>query len=301
MPKTIHLLAAIAVLFSGTPAFPAKKEPLRLAKSSSWNVDYADDRCRLARGFGTGDQEVIILLDRFGPGDHFRLTVTGKPVTTTRPNGDVVLQFGPAEQEQTVPFLSGNIGKGTPALIIAGSLRISAPTAEELKAREDKDYSPDIQLSAVDGAKAAAVRYLQIGKPFRQTIILETGSMRAAFAALDKCVDELQTHWGIDVEKHKTLKRYATPAQSPGNWIISGDYPIKMLMEGQPSIVEFRLSVGEDGKPTACHIQLTTRPKEFDDAVCKSLMRRAKFEPALDAEGKPLASFYRNTVRFQIP
>lgn len=76
---------------------------------------------------------------------------------------------------------------------------------------------------------------------------------------------------------------------------------MKMLMQGQPAIVEFRLSVGADGAPLSCHIQSTTRPKEFDEAVCGSLMKRARFSPALDAEAKPMTSYYRNTVRFQIP
>jgi hypothetical protein len=119
--------------------------------------------------------------------------------------------------------------------------------------------------------------------------------------SLDKCIDELLTHWGIDVEKHKNLKRSPVPAQNPGRWIYSSDYPMDMLQIGQPALVEFRLSVSEDGKPTACHIQATTRPKEFDDAVCKSLLRRAAFEPALDSEGKPIASYWRSRVRFQIP
>jgi hypothetical protein len=74
-----------------------------------------------------------------------------------------------------------------------------------------------------------------------------------------------------------------------------------MLSAGQPAIVEFRLSVSADGVPTSCHIQLTTRPKEFDAAVCDSLMRRARFTPALDAEGKPLISYYLNTVKFALP
>jgi len=74
-----------------------------------------------------------------------------------------------------------------------------------------------------------------------------------------------------------------------------------MLYAGQSAIVEFRMIVSDDGSPASCHIQSTTRPKEFDKAVCGSLMKRARFKPALDADGKPLASYYRNTVRFAIP
>jgi TonB family protein len=65
--------------------------------------------------------------------------------------------------------------------------------------------------------------------------------------------------------------------------------------------VHFRLSVDARGKVSDCHIQRSTRPEGFDEAVCEVLMHRARFKPALDAEGKPMASYYINTVRFIIP
>ncbi len=124
--------------------------------------------------------------------------------------------------------------------------------------------------------------------------------MDKPLAALSTCIDELMTHWGIDIEKHKKLSRSVVPDGNPGRWIKGNDYPTDMLHQRQPALVQFRLSVDETGAVTGCHIQKTTRPKEFDDAVCKSLTRRANFLPALDENGKPIKSFYRNTVRFQI-
>jgi outer membrane biosynthesis protein TonB len=125
--------------------------------------------------------------------------------------------------------------------------------------------------------------------------------MRAPLAALDTCIDNLLTSWGIDVEKHKTLSQQTKPLKSPAKWVVSSDYPVGMLSAGQPALVNFRLSIGPDGAPTGCYIQATTRPKEFDNAVCKSVMKRARFSPALDAQGQPLASYYQNSVYFEIP
>lgn len=125
--------------------------------------------------------------------------------------------------------------------------------------------------------------------------------MRGPFSALDTCIDNLLTSWGVDIEKHKTLGRAVTPLDSPEKWIVSSDYPSNMLSAGQPALVNFRLSIGPDGVPTACHIQATTRPKEFDNADCKSVMRRARFSPALDATGQPLVSYYQNDVYFRLP
>lgn len=295
---TLTLLAITSIT---APAFgKSAKEALVLKPTSAWHVDYAEDRCRLARGFGEGDQQVYVFFDRYGPTEYFRLTVAGKPVRTVSEKGDAGVQFGPTEQEQQLLFFSGNSGK-FPALVFASNLRLAGPSEAELDAIKNKGKDEWIELAPISEARQKAIKYLTIGKPLRRPVTLQTGAMRAPFVALDKCIDNLMTTWGIDVEKHRSLTRNATPTDSPGKWVVSHDYPLDMLSAGQPAIVEFRLSVGADGVPTACHIQSTTRPKEFDNAVCKSVMRRARFDPALDAEGKPLASYYRNTVRFQIP
>lgn len=296
-----EILAALAMVTLANPALAqTKNEQLVLKPSSAWHVDYAEDRCRLARRFGEGDEMVYAFFERYGPTEYFRLSVAGKPVKTSIEKADASIQFGPSEAEQKIMFFNGNLDK-MPALIFASSVRVAPPTAAEAAAATKSDKDEWIEYASIDEARQKAIKYLTVGKPLRRPVTLETGSMRAPFVALDKCIDNLMTTWGIDTERHKTLTRKVQPQQSPGTWVVSGDYPLNMLESGQPAIVEFRLSVGADGMPTACHIQSTTRPKAFDDAVCKSVMRRARFDPALDATAKPLASYYRNTVRFQIP
>lgn len=296
-----NALAILALVASNSAAFAqSSKGSLVLKPSSAWHVDYADDRCRLARQFGEGEELTYAFFDRYGPTEYFRLTVAGKPVKTFAEKGDAAVQFGPTEAEQKIFFFNGNLAK-QPALIFAGRMRVAPATASEFAAATKSDDDEPVDFAPISEARQKAIRYLTIGKPLRRSVTLETGSMRGPFVALDKCIDNLMTTWGIDTAKHKTLTRKLKPRQSPGKWVVSSDYPLDMLASGQPAIVEFRLSVGSDGVPSACHIQSTTRPKEFDDAVCKSVMRRALFDPALDAEGKPLASYYRNTVRFQIP
>jgi hypothetical protein len=294
-------LAALTAVATASPSIAeTAKEPLMLKPTSAWHVDYADDRCRLGRQFGSGDEQVLLFMDHYGPDKYFRLTLAGKPVKVGVDRAEATIQFGPSEQEQRLYFLNGNLGSA-PALVFANRARIAAPSAAELLTMKNADENNWIDPAPISEDRQKAVRYLKVGKPLRNAVTLETGSVRGAFAAVDKCIDNLMTSWGIDVERHRSLSRKVKPQQSPGRWVESEDYPLQMLKDRQPAIVDFRLSVGPDGVPTACHIQSTTRPKEFDDAVCKSVMRRARFDPALDAAGKPLASYYRNTVRFQIP
>ena len=300
MTKSILIwLAAIAVTSpSASPA--ATPEPLTLKPSSKWQVNYADDKCRLVRLFGEGDQAVILFMDRYGPSESFRLTIAGKPFRTSVEKGEAQIQFGPREQEQQLSFLNGNLGV-KPAFVFVGSERIAPLSDVELAQSKILPEDAQTPIQSISAERAKAVTFLRIGKPLRTAVILETGPLQAPFAALDKCIDDLLTTWGVDVERHKTLSQPAKPLLSPGQWITSSDYPLQMLDTGQPGLVNFRLSIGADGIPTACDIQATTRNKAFDDAVCKSVMRRARFSPALDAQGQPIATYYQNAVRFQLP
>ena len=278
----------------------APKGPLSLKPTSAWHVDYADDRCRLGRQFGAGDDLVFAFFDRYGPEESFRLTLAGKPVRVSLDQGEASVQFGPAEVEQKFAFFIGNLAERT-AIVFSSGERIGPLTEDERRKRDSAKPEDTRTVEPISPERKKAVRFLKIGRPLRNEVILETGSMNGPLKALDTCIDNLMTVWGIDVERHRTLSRWVRPANNPGQWVVPADYPLNMLSAGQPAIIEFRLSVGADGKATSCHIQSTTRPKEFDAAVCKSVMRRAQFVPALDRDGKALASFYRNRVRFQIP
>lgn len=300
MAKSLVASLIIFALTISSPAKAAAPAPLVLKPTSAWQVNYAEERCRLGRQFGDGEQSVILFMDRFSPSEYFRLTIAGKLIRTSVQKGNANIQFGPSEQEQQIAFLAGNLGK-EPALIFSSSARVAPPSVAELLAIKDRQKAEWIVIQPISEDRQKAIRYLRIGKPLRKPLMLETGSMRGPLAALDTCIENLLTSWGVDVEKHKTLSQRAAPLQSPGKWIVSSDYPTDMLAAGQPALVNFRLNVGPDGVPTACHIQATTRPKEFDDAVCKSVMRRARFSPALDAQGQPLVSYYQNNVYFRLP
>lgn len=293
------LLAALAL-----PGAVAAKEPLRLQPSSKWNVHYAEDSCRMARSFGEGDQKVVLMIDRYQPGDALRLSFIGKPSHTRLNEGIVRLRFGPAEAEQEVQFYPGTLANKTPTLIIRGAVRVAPRSPEEIAAYEAsvKAKRFDFEWPDITPEQEAAVTFIEVKRAVRQPFILETGSLGAPLAALEKCTDELLGHWGIDVAKHAALSRKLKPRSNPGDWVTSRDYPTDMWMMGKRAIVQFRLNVDVAGKPTACHIQQSTRPKAFDDAVCKAIMRNAKFEPALDAGGggSPIASYWLNSVTFHM-
>lgn len=290
--RVCFFLAWLTILGAGAPSLAARPAPEVLKPSTPWNVNYANDSCRLARAFGTGDALTILTLDSFGPGQSFKLILAGKRFGNVRQSADVRIRFG-EEQEQKVPFLLGDLGKNNPALILRGSLRVDMPQ------ETTTDFSQPSRPLLSD-QRLAAIKELLVGPPLRQHVRLSFGSLRAPFAALDKCINELLVRWGIDPVQHATLTRPVAPKGSPANWVTNSDYPAAAQMRGAQGLVEFRLSVDAMGKPTACHIQQSTRPPEFDKTVCNLMMRRARFDPALDRNNQPVASFFRSTFAFMI-
>lgn len=296
----ILVFALLSVLGVGNAAWAAK-EPLVLKPSSKWFANYADDSCRLYRQFGTGKDTVFLVFDRFGPGESFNLTLGGMPFKYDGSSRDLRIQFGPQEQPQNISFFPGDFGKGIPAVIGGSSTNIGDLTDADRRQLKENLAAGKPIASLFGPERESAVTYILVGKPLRQPVRLETGAMLKPFEALDACIDNLVASWGVDVEKHKGLTKYATPVGSYGDWINSNDYPYEALSEGGQAIVHVRLSIDETGKPSACHIQQSTRGKGFDDAVCKALAKKAKFTPALGADGKPVASYWRQAVIFRAP
>lgn len=296
----LHLLILYCGCATNTIAAAAERGPISLQPSSNWTVDYADDSCRLIRQFGTENDTVVAIFNRFAPGDQFQLTVAGNPVALRRTTRPASIRFGPTEAEQEHGFAAGIMGDGKSALVFSGQMRIAPPTESELEKLASPENGAYI-LPPISDERKAAVTELTIGRPLSQPVTLKLGAMDKPLAALSECQDELMTHWGIDVEKHRNLSSLAWPEGNPGRWVNANDYPSGMLARGKEAIVHFRMSVDENGDATDCHIQQSTRPKEFDEVVCRSMMKRAKFSPAIDHKGSPIASYYRNTVRFKLP
>lgn len=285
-------------------------EPLRLEPSSKWALNYAADSCLMMRSFGEESRKILLSLERFGPGDGFQLLIAGRPLTRVAGASGAAMKlkirFGPGEVDQKVTMWPATFLK-MPAVLDSNALLGVRPSKEPDtavrsvgKGTQDAASALLQALEPIDPAREAAVTYLQIERAAGKVIILDLGPMDKPMAAMRACTDELVTHWGLDLARHTKLTKGLVPASSPQTWISDTDYPMRMILTGQQGLVQFRLMVSEDGKPTSCHIQRSTRPQEFDDAVCRSLMKRARFTPALDADGKPMPSYFRSSVRFEM-
>lgn len=260
-----------------------------LAPVTPWNVDYAPATCTLARGFGDKAKPDIFMLEQFGPSTTFQLLLISDQLPRYEQGETLFLRYGESARIPLRSAMPGTTKAGKHTLTIARSALVPFD-----------ELPDDVEAPSVTEAQEAAVTSVSVQFHGRTTVFA-TGRMDKAFATLRKCTDQLVQSWGLDPVQQRTLSARPRPLSKPSNWITSSAYPSGMVMMGKQGLVNFRLSVDEKGVPTACEIQRSYSDPQFDKVTCQLLMRRGRFAPARDAAGKPIASYYLNSVRFIMP
>jgi hypothetical protein len=295
------LAAALASTVTIASPVRAQDEP-GLAPISGWTLDYAADSCALRRMFGEGKNRAYLEFRRFGPGLGLQTTIASSRMTATR-WGSFSYRFGNEGDWREVT--------GANAITMNGDFRgysgvlfdpvlVNLPEYEKIEdplARAA--YLKNIDLRAVEMKAASETDSITLRGAFRKRLTLQLGSLDKPIAALQTCIDELMTHWGIDVEAHKSLTRPAIAtnlAEVPRMM----DYPPKMIQQSLPGVVNIRLGIDERGLITACHIQMPLSDPEFEKSSCADIEHALEFEPALDKDGKPIPSYWVTRVVFRL-
>jgi protein TonB len=88
------------------------------------------------------------------------------------------------------------------------------------------------------------------------------------------------------------------PRGRPQSWVTNDDYPSRAVRDEAEGTVRFRLTVGPDGRVANCTVTGSSGHTVLDDEVCRLLARRARFDPALDAQGKPTTGTWQSSFRW---
>lgn len=277
-----------ALLVTAVPVLAKDQPVISLARTTKWEMNYDVDSCHLLARFGSGDQNVVLNITREEPGDGFDLQLYGKSLRYDGIAMPVELTFG----------ADGTAFKRTGvALTMSGPDKI--PVLRISGVRVDGwAYEKQAVPPVVTAARETAVTQITFRPPGSKRYRLETGSMGAPLAAMRQCTTDLITAWGYDPAVQAQLTRRPVPTRNPGAWLHSGDFPPKSLAQGHNGLIRFRLDVDATGQPVGCRVLYRTNPDEFADLSCKLLLKRAQFTPALDAQGKPVKSFYINSIRW---
>ncbi len=124
----------------------------------------------------------------------------------------------------------------------------------------------------------------------------------SAMSIVQMCLDELRSGTVSASAGFASLAAKAPiPKNSAASWITIEDYPDSAQRERSEGTASFRISVGKDGRVENCIITKSSGHKDLDTATCNNVLRRAKFAPALDANGNPVAATYESRVTWKLP
>lgn len=288
-------LAAGVVTLTSPIVAEANDEPVVLTPSSPWNAHFAAEKCRLAGVFGEGEDRHVLFLEQHYPGTGAAMTVAGPAFQNFRGQSTVKLTFSDAEEPRKTEPYKGNMGELGPALIYNGL------TFREHSDQEDSaDAGAQVPQSAIgqlDTAFGAGMDYIALAQGDK-SVRFETGSMRQAFEVLNNCMISLIEEWGLDAQQQITAtKRPVWRNHRSITRRIAAEYPSAALRAGESGIVRLRVIVDPKGKVEECVLNIATATEKLESPACKQ-MRKAKFDPALDAQGQPMRSYFATSISY---
>lgn len=289
MGRILFSLSACAVVCGALPA--AAAEPLRLAPASQWRLDYGEDKCALARKFGTGADAVELHIDQSGPGPFYNIILFGEPAGRTL--GDAMrIAFGPDEAPSERSFLTSARKEGVRPFIMMHGIHLAPATRPDPK-------SPPV-VNDIGSARESAIRTLSLSKGLRTPVTLEIGEMRTPLDAMRTCVANLVQSLRLDEAGLAQIAQGPRPKNMKAlAQFLQARYPQSAAYNGDDGTVAVQLTINDKGRATTCQIAASARPAVFDDAACFGFLRMAEFEPALGADGKPRYSFWRTRVTYR--
>ncbi|MEA3048773.1 MAG: hypothetical protein QOG84_609 [Sphingomonadales bacterium] len=270
MPRLFRALAialcAALALSAADGAPPPLQRPLK-----PWNLDYGMTACMAVATYGTPDKPVTFALRPSPNGTVVRLMVV-------RPG-----QAHDAFQFELVTNLGGASAR-TNGLHFAGA-----------------DYKREIVWINVARADLEALReageVLLRGGPLDYRLALP--AFGAVLDGLDKCNADLRDYWNAG-EAADRLSRKARSLKPLAEYFSDSDYPDQANMANQGGTSQVMLMIDETGTLKDCMVEVTSGFATLDAMTCGVLLKRAKFEPALDPAGKPTRSVLTTRATWRI-
>ena len=99
----------------------------------------------------------------------------------------------------------------------------------------------------------------------------------------------------------RVAARPATPRRPRSTWVTADDYPDAALRSEQEGSVTVRLAINASGEVAGCDVVRSSGSSALDSATCRIVQRRARYQPATDAAGRPVDASDNHTVRWVLP
>lgn len=249
-----------------------------------WTADFGDDYCRLVRTFSDGKDEVSLALERTQPGAFLKVLLVGNGVTTFRGADQIGYTFLPSGSERETRYVRSETADDKQFLSFDA---LTLAPFVFTPGTPPPPYRRDAELETARGISAIA-----LDKGLTDPVRFETGPLRAPVEVMQACADDLLVVWGLDVDKHKTMTAGPIPNPAPGGVLPQGTIPFGEFGKFGGGANQVRLLVSAEGKPTSCTIYSPSLSQTLNTRICNLIMKDATFQPAKDADGQAMASFW---------
>lgn len=289
--KKVLLGCAVVGMLASTTA--QAQDGAAFRPVGGWTADYGEDYCRLIRTFSNGNDEVSLALERTQPGSPMRLIMVGDGIKTFRGADQIGFSFTPGGNAAKSRYVRSETSDGKqylnfdPVTLTAFTFTPGTP--------------PPMYSRTTEQETARGINGLALNEGLTDPVRFETGSLRAPITALQTCADDLLTVWGLDPEKHKTMTTLAILNPDPNGVLPQGTIPFGDFGKFGGGANQVRVLIGADGKPTGCTIYSPTLAQSLNERICTLVMSKATFQPAKDADGQPMASFWMGSPLFLGP
>lgn len=285
--SALTVLPSHPLLAKPLPGELAEKDrALRMIPASPWQLDMADDRCRLARRFDSERGPGMVLFEQIAPGKQFDVTIAGPDFAKARQGSWFYAGMRSDLEMETIDPLEYDI-PGYANAITLGGVWID-------DARPSRGEVEGPASAAIDEASAGLVDRIVLQRS-TTVVSFETRSLQAPFAALNSCTVDLLSLWGLDADAHQAY----LPPRMPKEKAFFSRLHHKLTStpgnEGHRSLLRVRAMIASDGGVTKCHYEYALSSGGLEPDVCSEI-REMQFAPATDANGQPIASFYSLSV-----
>ena len=264
-----RVLTCAALLSTAVTAVAAEpKQP-----TSKWLAEFADHQCILSRAYGTPKNVLILAFEKLPTQTGIQLTVLKTDRSTIQAHGWARVGFLKASAVD-VAFGAHRVGSDVRKIIF-----------EKI---EDESYRAAVESGVVS---------LSIPKELEEAFAVP--GFGPALKILDQCVVNLGEVWGISKDHQARVSRPAKLIE-PRSLFDSNDYPDGALKKDASGKTIVRYAVDEAGRSSNCVVLKSSGNKLLDLASCSKLLQRARFEPALDVQGRPMSSISVTAVNWLI-
>ena len=292
--KLTALACAGSILASSAaPVIAQEAGPRVFTRTGQWQLEAAEEECRIARVFTNGDQQIALALERNRADPLVRVVLVTSALSFYRTAEELGYTFQPAGEHRSARYITAEMADGQTYYNLGNVLLAAMPAPPAPGTPPPAPGTPQpVYDRAAEQAYAAGITAIEFNTGLTQPVRLETGSLRAAITALQACEDDLLRSWGLDWEKHQTMTRRAAPDGRASDWIPAGTIGFGDFASLSAGRNPFRVMISAEGQPTACNAMWVSLDANKNERVCNAIMEHGRFLPALDAAGQPMASYW---------